>query len=75
MQKQRLVDKRFLRFDIAAFRIALCFILSFLIAPSLFAQTTSTIQGAVTDKQGLAVSGAELRLSGDTIGTSRTVTS
>jgi hypothetical protein len=39
------------------------------------AQTTSTIQGTVTDKQGLAVSGAELKLSGDTIGTSRATTS
>jgi hypothetical protein len=39
------------------------------------AQTTSTIQGAVTDKQGLAIGGAQLRLSGDTIGTSRTTIS
>jgi Carboxypeptidase regulatory-like domain/TonB dependent receptor/TonB-dependent Receptor Plug Domain len=39
------------------------------------AQTTSTIQGTVTDKQGLAIGGAQLRLSGDTIGTSRTTVS
>ena len=39
------------------------------------AQTTSTIQGTVTDKQGLAVSGAQLKLSGDVIGTSRTTVS
>ena len=39
------------------------------------AQTTSTIQGTVTDKQGLAVGGAQLQLSGDTIGTSRTTVS
>jgi len=58
---------------------ALCFaiflVLGFLGSPLLLAQTTSTVQGTVTDKQGLAVSGAELRLSGDTIGTSRTTTS
>lgn len=38
------------------------------------AQTTSTIQGTITDKQGLAVGGAELHLSGDVLGTSRTAT-
>src|SRR5580700_4365833 len=42
--------------------------------PMLRAQTTSTMQGTVTDKQGLAVGGAELKLSGDTIGTSRSTT-
>jgi hypothetical protein len=41
-------------------------------APSIRAQTTSTIQGVVTDKQGLVVAGAELRLSGDTLATNRT---
>jgi hypothetical protein len=54
---------------------ALFVVLGSLGAPLLSAQTTSTIQGTVTDKQGLAISGAELRLSGDTIGTSRTMTS
>jgi hypothetical protein len=39
------------------------------------AQTTSTIQGTVADKQGLAIGGAQLRLAGDTIGTSRTTVS
>jgi hypothetical protein len=39
------------------------------------AQTTSTIQGTVTDKQGLAVGGAQLQLSGDTLGTNRTTVS
>jgi hypothetical protein len=39
------------------------------------AQTTSTIQGTVTDKQGLAIGGAQLQLTGDTIGTSRTTVS
>ncbi len=43
--------------------------------PASHAQTTSTIQGTVTDKQGLAISGAQLQLSGDTIGTNRTTVS
>jgi hypothetical protein len=38
-------------------------------------QTTSTIEGTVTDKQGLAVGGAQLQLSGDTLGTNRTTVS
>ena len=37
------------------------------------AQTTSTIEGAVTDKQGLAVSGAEVHAEGSTAAESRTV--
>jgi hypothetical protein len=36
-----------------------------------FGQTTSTIQGTVTDHQGLAITGAELKLAGDTIATNR----
>jgi hypothetical protein len=43
--------------------------------PTSHAQTTSTIQGTVTDKQGLAVGGAQLQLSGDTLGTNRTTVS
>jgi outer membrane receptor protein involved in Fe transport len=39
----------------------------------LCAQTTSTIQGTVTDKQGLAVSGAEVLAEGSTVAVSRTV--
>jgi len=46
-----------------------------LLLPASHAQTTSTIQGTVTDKQGLTISGAELKLSGDTLGTSRTTVS
>jgi hypothetical protein len=46
-----------------------------LFLPASQAQTTSTIQGTVTDKQGLAISGALLQLSGDTIGTNRTAVS
>jgi hypothetical protein len=38
-------------------------------------QTTSTIQGSVTDRQGLAINGAELRLSGSTLATKRVVMS
>jgi hypothetical protein len=48
---------------------------SVLCLSALHAQTTSTIEGTVTDKQGLAISGAELKLSGDTLGTSRTTVS
>jgi hypothetical protein len=70
LQTER-VAKRFHFRSSQALVLAFCF----LIAPSLFAQTTSTIQGTVTDKQGLAVSGAEMKLSGDTIATSRTSTS
>src|SRR6478736_7427391 len=46
---------------------------SFASPPFLIAQTTSTIQGTVTDKQGLAVSGAEVRAEGSTVAASRTV--
>jgi hypothetical protein len=38
------------------------------------AQTTSTIEGTVTDKQGLAVSGTEVRVEGLTAAVSRSVT-
>lgn len=37
------------------------------------AQTTSTIEGNVTDKQGLGLAGAEVRLSAATLATQRTV--
>src|SRR6202790_5849906 len=46
-----------------------------LLLPASHAQTSSTTQGTVTDKQGLTISGAELKLSGDTLGTSRTTVS
>jgi hypothetical protein len=39
------------------------------------AQTTSTIQGSVTDKQGRAINGAELHLSSSTLATNHVVTS
>jgi hypothetical protein len=41
------------------------------LAPQLAAQTTSTIEGTVTDKQGLAVSGAEVRAEGSAAGEKR----
>jgi hypothetical protein len=48
--------------------------LGFLTLPLVVrAQTSSTIEGAVTDKQGLAVSGAEVRAEGSTAAVSRTV--
>ncbi len=48
---------------------------SLFLSLSLAAQTTSTIQGTVTDKQGLAVNGAELQLSSNALGTNRMVKS
>src|SRR3981081_3913339 len=39
------------------------------------AQTTSTIQGSVTDKQGRAINGAELHVSSSTLATDHVVTS
>jgi hypothetical protein len=38
------------------------------------AQTTSTVRGTVTDHQGLAIGGAELKLSGNTLATTREMT-
>jgi len=43
-------------------------------APALPAQTTSTITGNVTDRQGLAIAGAEVQVSGPTLATTKTVT-
>ena len=46
-----------------------------LVLPNVLrAQTTSTISGTVMDKQGLGVSGAEVRVEGSTVAASRTVT-
>ncbi len=47
----------------------------FALPPALRAQTTSTIEGTVTDKQGLAVSGAEVRAEGSTAAVTRSVVS
>ncbi len=47
----------------------------FALVPTLCAQTTSTIEGTVTDKQGLAVSGAQVRAEGSTAAVTRTVVS
>jgi hypothetical protein len=38
---------------------------------ALLAQTTSTIEGVVTDHQGLAISGAEVSIAADTLGISK----
>ena len=46
-----------------------------LVSATVSAQTTSTIQGTVTDHQGLAINGAELQLSSDVLGTNRVVRS
>ena len=47
----------------------------FALLPALHAQTTSTIEGTVTDKQGLAVSGAQVRAEGSTAAVTRSVVS
>jgi len=49
------------------FSAFICLLLGAL-TPTAHAQTTSTIEGTVTDRQGLAVAGAEVRLAGDTVG-------
>lgn len=80
MQKHSLLERTFFRFRDSQLSVVPSFATAILLAaalfaPSLLAQTTSTVQGTITDKQGLAVSGAEVRLSGDVIGISRTTTS
>src|SRR5215470_7562786 len=44
------------------------------IAPALWAQTTSTIEGTVTDRQGLAISGAEVSVASNNLAVSRKTT-
>lgn len=46
----------------------------FILAPALMAQTTSTIEGTVKDKQGLAVAGAQVRLLGAQLAIDRSMT-
>jgi len=53
-------------------RLVLCLLLgTILSAPALHAQTTSTIEGTVTDRQGLAISGAEVSVAADTLAVSK----
>lgn len=59
----------------AGIRVLLLAAAWLLLLQASHAQTTSTITGTVKDKQGGAISGAQLQLSGDVIGTSRTTTS
>jgi len=55
------------------FPALICLFLGFCaFTPAARAQTTSTIEGSVTDHQGLAVAGAEVRLAGDTVGFDKT---
>ncbi|MGH9741898.1 MAG: TonB-dependent receptor, partial [Candidatus Acidiferrum sp.] len=42
--------------------------------PALHAQTTSTIEGIVKDHQGLAIAGAQVQISGNTLGVTKSVT-
>jgi hypothetical protein len=55
------------------FSALICLFLGFgAFTPAARAQITSTIEGSVTDRQGLAVAGAEVRLVGDTLGFDKT---
>jgi len=69
MQCQRFLQSRMRRARVFNIVLVLLFF-----ASQLAAQTTSTITGTVTDKQGLAVSGAEVRVEGSTAAVSRSVT-
>src|SRR5579883_2301973 len=49
------------------FLLAASFAALFSVAPALLGQTTSTISGRITDKQGLAIAGAEIHVVGKTV--------
>jgi len=49
----------------------LFFAVSMIAGPALLAQTTSTIEGTLTDRQGLLISGAEVTVTADTLAVSR----
>lgn len=67
------ISNWFVKYTMAA-SFVLMLILSPFGASETVAQTTSTIQGTVTDAQGLDVQGAEVRVAGATIAESRSVT-
>ena len=56
-------------------RLLLCLLLGTILLPRvLCAQTTSTLEGTVTDRQGLAISGAEVSVAADTLAVSKKTT-
>jgi len=58
-------------------RLALGLLLGFLafpLLPAFLAQTTSTIEGTVSDRQGLTISGAEVSVTANTLAVSRKTT-
>ena len=55
-----------------AFAVALCLVV---LLPAFPAQTTSTIAGRITDQQGAAVAGAEVRVSNASLAIVRQATS
>jgi carboxypeptidase family protein/TonB-dependent receptor-like protein len=56
-------------------RLILCLLLgTILLLPALRAQTTSTLEGTVTDRQGLAISGAEVSVAADTLAVNKKTT-
>jgi Carboxypeptidase regulatory-like domain/TonB dependent receptor/TonB-dependent Receptor Plug Domain len=54
--------------------IAFCGLLASCVASPLCAQTTSTLEGTVTDRQGLAISGAEVKASSDALAVNKATT-
>ena len=65
---------RKMRFDVTFItRWPLLIIALLALVQAARAQTSSTIEGAVTDKQGLVITGAEVRAEGSTAAVSRTV--
>ncbi len=57
-----------------ATRVALVLAILLLLVPRAVAQTTSTIEGTVTDGTGAVVTGAEIKVSGKTVAAERTAT-
>jgi len=55
-------------------RMALSAAALMMIMPAAHTQTTSTIEGTVTDHQGLAVAGAQVKITGSTLAIEKTVT-
>jgi len=59
-------------FALSKFRLILGLLLATILLPSVVpAQTTSTLEGTVTDRQGLAISGAEVSVAAGTLAVSK----
>lgn len=63
------------RFPFRWFRsVFLAVLVLTVLTPAVFAQTTSTIEGTVTDHQGLPIAGAQVQIAGATLSIERTAT-